>query len=145
MPRLLIDATPVIPNPKGVGRYAYNLCLQLSERLPEDWFVQILVNRGSVSVFPEELRAQLIPVEQVSELAKGFLVIPKQVNRLKSQILLKTNDSAGHVQRTPTVVICHDIDYLLTKRKGEVVVSFAPRSMFASSTIDVRLCNAAIS
>jgi glycosyltransferase involved in cell wall biosynthesis len=127
MPRLLIDGTPVVPNPKGVGRYAYNLCLQLSKRLPEDWSLQILVNRGSVSVFPEELRAQLIPVEPVSELARAFLVIPKQVNQLKSQVLLKTDDSAGHVRRVPTVAICHDIDDFIVEAQGE------SRSLFRSA------------
>src|SRR5260370_2399901 len=101
MPRLLIDGTPVIPNPKGVGRYAYNLCLQLSKRLPEDWSLQILVNRGSVSVFPEELRAQLIPLEPVSELARAFLVIPNQVHHLNSQLLLNTTDSPVHVRPAP--------------------------------------------
>jgi len=118
MPRLLIDGTPVIKNPKGVGRYAYNLCLQLSKRLPEDWSLQILVNRENVGVFPENLRAELIPVAQVSELARAFLTIPKQVKRLKPQMLLKTNDSAGHVRGTPTVTVCHDIDDLILKAQG---------------------------
>src|SRR5260370_25696227 len=127
MPRLLIDGTPVIPNPKGVGRYAYNLCLQLARRLPEDWSIQSLVTRGRVSVFPEELRAQLIPVEPVSELARAFLVIPKQVNQLKTQLLLKTDDSAGHVRRVTTVAICHDIDDFILEAQGE------SRSLFRSS------------
>jgi glycosyltransferase involved in cell wall biosynthesis len=127
MPRLLIDGTPVVPNPKGVGRYAYNLCLQLSKRLPEDWSLQILINRGSVSVFPEELRAELIPVEQVSELTRAFFVIPKQVNRLKPHVLLKTNDSAGHVRRTPTVTVCHDIDDFIVAAQG------GSRSLFRSA------------
>jgi glycosyltransferase involved in cell wall biosynthesis len=127
MPRLLIDGTPVVPNPKGVGRYAYNLCLQLSKWLPEDWSLQILVNRGSVSVFPEKLRAELIPVEQVSELARAFFVIPKQINRLKSQVLLKTNESAGHVRRTPTVTVCHDIDDFIVEAQG------GSRSLFRSA------------
>ena len=127
MPRLLIDGTPVVPNPKGVGRYAYNLCLQLAKRLPEDWSLKILVNRGSVSVFPEELQAQLIPVEPVSELATAFLVIPKQVDQLKSQVLLKTVDSAGHVRRVPTVTICHDIDDFIVEAQG------GSRSLFRSA------------
>jgi glycosyltransferase involved in cell wall biosynthesis len=118
MPRLLIDGTPVIKNPKGVGRYAYNLCLQLSKRLPDDWLLQILVNRENVRVFPENLRAELIPVEQASELARAFLVIPKYVKRLKPQVLLKSNDSAGHVRGTPTVTVCHDIDDLILKAQG---------------------------
>jgi glycosyltransferase involved in cell wall biosynthesis len=118
MPRLLIDGTPVIKNPKGVGRYAYNLCLQLSKRLPGDWLLQILVDRENVSVFPETLRAELIPVEPVSELARAFLTIPKQVKRLNPQVLLKTNDSAGHVRGTPTVTVCHDIDDLILKAQG---------------------------
>jgi glycosyltransferase involved in cell wall biosynthesis len=127
MPRLLIDGTPVVPNPKGVGRYAYNLCLQLSKRLPEDWSLQILVNRESVSVFREEQRAELIPVNQVSELARAFFVIPKEVSRLKSQVLLKTNDSAGHVRRIPTVTVCHDIDDFIIAAQGE------SRSLFRSA------------
>ncbi len=118
MTRLLIDGTPVVPNPKGVGRYAYNLCLQLSKRLPEDWTLEILVHPGSVFVFPEDLRAQLVPVEPVSELAMAFLVIPKQVNRLRSQLLLKTNECAGHVRRIPTVTVCHDVDEFIVAAQG---------------------------
>src|SRR5271169_5113938 len=118
MTRLLIDGTPVVPNPKGVGRYAYNLCLQLSKRLPEDWSLKILVHRGSISVFPEDLRAQLIPVEPVSELAMAFLVMPKQLSRLQSQLLLKTNECAGHVRRIPTITVCHDIDEFIVGAQG---------------------------
>jgi glycosyltransferase involved in cell wall biosynthesis len=118
MPRLMIDGTPVVANAKGVGQYAYNLCLQLARQLPEEWDLQILVNRGSVGIFPEPFRGELIPVKQASELITGFWLIPKHADRLKPQVLLKMCESAGYVRGIPTVTICHDIDELIRNAQG---------------------------
>lgn len=117
MPRLLIDARLIVVNPKGVGRYAYQLCLQLAERLPEAWTLQILLPPPSLSLFPPNFRAKLIPQHPVSEFSSAFL-LPRQVKSLNAQLLLKTYESAGYAREVPTVTVCHDIDRLILQAQG---------------------------
>ncbi|HEY1272252.1 MAG TPA: glycosyltransferase [Terriglobales bacterium] len=118
MPVLLIDATASLANPKGVGRYAYHLCLQMAQRLPKDWMIHVLVNRGNESLFPYDFRAKLAVVRQRSEIASAFLVIPREVRRLGCEILLKTYEGAGLVPGIRTVTVCHDIDAFIARAQG---------------------------
>ena len=118
MIRLLIDGRPVVRDPKGVGRYAYHICLQLRDRLPEDWSFQILVHPGNDSLFPPGFRAQFVPVPHRTEIANALLEIPHQVRCLKPQIMLKTDETAGAVNGVPTVTVCHDVDELIEKAQG---------------------------
>ena len=116
---LLIDGTPIAPNAKGVGRYAFHLCLQLAERLPADWKLQILLEPSGPSLFPKDFRAEMIVVRKASELSRAWFVIPAQARRLKSELLLKTHESAGFVKDVPTITVCHDIDHLIAAAQGE--------------------------
>ena len=118
MPRLLIDATASLANPKGVGRYAYHVCLQMAQRLPRDWTIHVLVNRGNESLFPPDFRAEVASIRQRSEIASAFLVIPREVRRLGSEIVLKTYEGAGFVPGVRMVTICHDIDKLIARAQG---------------------------
>jgi len=118
MPRLLIDGRPVIRDPKGVGRYAYHICLQLRDRLPEDWPFQVLVHPENISLFPPGFRAEFVPAPHRTEIAYALFEIPRQVRRLKPQIMLKTDESAGAVRGLPTVTVCHDVDKLIEKAQG---------------------------
>jgi glycosyltransferase involved in cell wall biosynthesis len=117
MPRLLIDATPVSVNAKGVGRYAYHLCLQLAERLPEGWSLQILILPASQTLFPSNFRAKLIPIRRTTEIVSGFL-LPARAKRLDAQLLLKTSEGAGYARGLPTVTVCHDVDRLIAAAQG---------------------------
>ncbi len=112
MPKLLIDATPVRADAKGVGRYAYNVCLQLAERLPQDWEMHALVYGSAHDLFPQGFRGTLVSVRQASEIVHGAFTLTHYANKLQPDILLKTLESAGHVG-VPTVTICHDIDALI--------------------------------
>src|SRR5450631_2469077 len=118
MPRLLIDAIQVSAEAKGVGRYAYHVCLQLAARLPEDWSLQIIIPREEVGLFPLGFRGQLIPVRKTSEIVSAVFNLRKQVKKLRPQILLKTHEGAGYVAGVPTVIICHDIDELIFEAQG---------------------------
>jgi glycosyltransferase involved in cell wall biosynthesis len=117
MPRLLIDATPVKPDAKGVGRYAYNACLQLAQRLPQDWTIHVLVHSEACALFPLDFRGKLVPVPHTSEILHGVFALPNYTKKLRSDILLKTMESSGSV-RVPTVSICHDIDILILQAQG---------------------------
>jgi glycosyltransferase involved in cell wall biosynthesis len=118
MPRLLIDATPVNAQAKGVGRYAYHVCLQLAARLPQDWSLHVLIHRGERNLFPTNFRGELIPMRELPEIVSGMFALKSQVRRLHADILLKTHESTGHVAGTPTVTICHDIDALIVEAQG---------------------------
>ena len=113
MIRLLIDGRPVVRDPKGLGRYAYHICLQLRDRLPGDWSFQVLVHPENVPVFPPGFRAQFVPVPHRSEIAGALLEIPRQIRRLKPQIMLKTDETAAIISGLPTVTVCHDVDELI--------------------------------
>jgi len=113
MTRLLIDATPVGPEAKGVGRYAYHVCLQLATRLPQDWSLQALIHQEALRLFPPGFSGELTVVPRTSEVAGAVLSLRKCVRKAQPQILLKTHESAGYVAGVPTVTICHDIDRLI--------------------------------
>ncbi len=118
MPRLLIDGTPIIVNAKGVGRYAHQLCLQLFERLPNDWTVQVLITTPAMPVLPAGPRGELIPIGPVSEIRNAMSQIPAQLARLKPDLFLKTHESAALLRNVPTVVVCHDVDKMIAKAQG---------------------------
>jgi glycosyltransferase involved in cell wall biosynthesis len=131
MPRLLIDGTPIHPNAKGVGRYAYHMCLQLAELLPQDWSIDVLIHVQSMQVFVQPVRLNLVAVKRRSEIGKALWSLGYQARRLRSQILFKTDESAGRIAGIPTVAICHDIDELIWAAQEEKKSSF--RRMVDSS------------
>jgi glycosyltransferase involved in cell wall biosynthesis len=124
MPRLLIDGTPIHPNPKGIGRYSFQLCSQLAGLLPSDWLIHVLIHPEGVPVLSPIKRLNLVPVRRASEIWKGLWLLPLNARRLRPQILLKTDESLGRISGIPTVAVCHDIDELIwaaqSSNKGKV-------------------------
>jgi len=116
MPRLLIDATPVKADAKGVGRYAYHVCLQMAARLPQDWGVSALVHGDARELFPRNFRGELISVRQAAEIVHGVF-LSSCVRKSRADVLLKTLESSGSVS-IPTVTVCHDIDALILAAQG---------------------------
>src|ERR1051326_4906556 len=104
MPRLLIDATPVKADSKGVGRYAYHVCLQMAVRLPEDWSIYVLVHDNARDLFSRNFRGELIGVKQSSEIVHGAFTLGNYAEKLRPDLLLKTLERSGSVP-VPTVTI----------------------------------------
>jgi len=117
MPRLLIDATPVKADAKGVGRYAYNVCLQMASQLPQNWSMHVLVHDDARDLFPRGFRGELVGVRKSSEIVHGMLTLSSYTKKLQPDILLKTVESSGRIP-LPTVTICHDIDALILAAQG---------------------------
>ncbi len=115
MPRLLIDATPVVAQAKGVGRYALNLCLQLGAQLPEDWSLHVMALPEGIEQFPPGFRGVFMRARKTSELAAAMFALKKHVAVVKPDLLLKTQESAGQGRGVPTVTVCHDIDELIVE------------------------------
>jgi len=120
MPRLLIDGRSLTKNPKGVGRYAYQLCCQLDRRLPDNWEIDILVCQHDLPLFPNKFRGKFVSVPPVSELKAGFSVIPRQIKKLGSQILLRPGEGIGTNYGIPQLAICHDInDWIIAAQESQ--------------------------
>lgn len=115
MPRLLIDATPIDKNNKGVGRYAYQLCLQMSDRLPEDWEMAVLIYQGCAVPFPSGFRGQFIEIPLCSELVHGYYWTPRYCQQWQADALLRTHEFAGYQTGIYNVTVCHDISELIVK------------------------------
>lgn len=131
MPRLVIDGRPLAKNPKGVGRYAYELCEQLSVLLPLDWDILVLVCNESLPVFSGKFRGKLIAVPLSSDLIAGHHTVPKAIKRIKGDILLKVNESVGWNYGIPYVTVCHDITALITQAQE----SLGPKMSFLQKVI----------
>lgn len=115
MPKLVIDARPLTANPKGVGRYAYHLCEQLSRQLPANWDMLLIVCNENLPVFDKDFRGTFITIPVSSDLIASHFTIPKKIKELKADLLLKINETAGWNYGIPFITICHDITDLITK------------------------------
>ena len=130
MPRLIVDARPLTNNPKGVGRYAYHLCRQLSDRLPQDWDMDILVCSNELPIFPAGFPGRFVAIPRVSDLLGGYYIVPRMIKLLKADILLKVNESARGNYNVPVVTVCHDIPALITHaQESQGMVRSAYRKM----------------
>ena len=118
MVHLLIDGTPVVRNPKGVGRYAYHTCLQLFARLPEDWSIQIMATPQAPGLFAANCRASFSLTPEGSEIKRALWGVPNQLRRLRPQIFLKTDETSARLIGIPTVTVCHDVDVLIHQAQG---------------------------
>src|SRR5690348_10620942 len=117
MPRLLIDATSVRTDAKGLGRYAYHVCLQMAKLLPDDWSIYVLVHHDARELFPGNVLGELVHVKQASEIIHGAFTLSSYIKKLRADILLKTVESSGQAP-IPMVTICHDIDALILAAQG---------------------------
>ena len=122
MPKLLIEALSIEENSKGVGKYSYQLCLQLIKRMPSNWDIYILHNTEFIPSFPDSTsRVKLIPTSATSELDLGLRVVQRMINKFGIDILLRPRDSVGKDYGLPTVTICHDINELITNSQDKVI------------------------
>ena len=115
MPRLLIDGTALSREAKGVGRYAYQLCLQAVRRLPNDWIVDIATFGHDIPSFPPEFRATFHAIPPSSNLVRGLVHTPRLVRQLRPDFLLKPMEGAAYDYGVPMITVCHGIHALIVK------------------------------
>ena len=113
MPRLLVDGTALGPASKGVGRYAYNLCVQAALRLPADWDIVVARFPQPLPRFPEHFKASFITLPRASDLFKGLYLMPQLVRRVRPHVLLRPMEGAGYDYGVPMITVCHDITTLI--------------------------------
>ena len=124
MSRLLIDATPVAMDQKGVGTYAQQMCHQLARRLPENWRLLIMVHPGTLPALPEGPRIQLIKTPVTSELALALFHRPAAIRKHQPDAVLLPWDCASARMQCLTIQICHDIDELICANQTETTSIF---------------------
>jgi glycosyltransferase involved in cell wall biosynthesis len=115
MKTLLIDATAMTVNPKGVGKYAYEVTKRLDQVLPDCWHIMLVVFRGSQLPVNWSKRVTALEIATQSDLKLGLYTMANLIVSHDADILLRMGDSSGKVYRIPTITVCHDINSFIVK------------------------------
>ena len=113
MPKLLIDGTALSKNPKGVGRYSFELINQLSRRLSRDWSINVVVFDDDLPRFDQVSRLSFIRVPRVPDLMKGLIAFPCLIVINRTDKVLFPMEAAALTAGRPTLAVLHDIDALI--------------------------------
>lgn len=114
MPTLLVDATTLTVNPKGVGKYACEVVIRLDRLLPPSWQIELIVFHGQMPDINGSSRLMPIEVNRQSDLKLGLYTVPRLIRKQQPDILLRLCDCAGISYPVPTITVCHDINELIT-------------------------------
>lgn len=115
---LLVDATSLDVNPKGVGKYAYEIITRLDQLLPQSWCITLVVFQGAVPALDRSERLTSIAVDHQSDLRLGLQTIPSLIRKSRADLMLRLCDCAGKAYSVRTLSICHDINELIRQAQG---------------------------
>jgi len=120
MRTLLVDATSLSKNPKGVGKYAYEVLVRLDHLLPQSWRIILVISREPMPELNCTQRLTKIVVAPKSSLRLGLKTIPALIRHTRADLLLRLCDDVGRRYSVPTLTVCHDINELIARvQKGE--------------------------
>ncbi|NWF35547.1 glycosyltransferase [Mariprofundus sp. KV] len=115
MPTLLVDATTLSVNPKGVGKYAYEVISRLDRMLPSSWMIRLIVFREVMPPLNWSARLTKIEVEHQSDLQLGLITVPAVLRSGGGDLFLRLCDCVGRKYPVPTITVCHDINELIAR------------------------------
>lgn len=116
MPRLYFDGSAITLANKGVGRYSYELCHRVIDRLAENWEIDVVVySRNVPSCIKENPRINLIVAPAMNDFYHNLIWLPRQIKARKYDLLLKPMESAGFKYPVPTITVCHDVQELIDR------------------------------
>jgi len=118
MPTLLVDATTLTANPKGVGKYAYEVITRLDRLLPASWTITLIIFRGAVPELNRTHRLSMIDIDWQSDLKLGLQTVPKLIRQSQPDLLLRLCDCVGCNYSVPVLTVCHDINELITRAQS---------------------------
>ena len=121
MNTLLIDATVMGVNQKGVGKYAYEVINRLDQILPACWNIVPVVFRGAQIRVSWSKRVALLEIPTQTDLKLGLCVMANLIEQQDADILLRMGDSTGKVYRIPTLTVCHDINTRISEAQQSKV------------------------
>jgi glycosyltransferase involved in cell wall biosynthesis len=113
MPLLLVDATAISQNAKGVGKYTEHLVRRAIDTLPASWSISLLVSEDIEDQLGGSSRVHFINVGGANELLKGAALVPLAALRLRPSAVIIPMDEAVYVPRAPYVVVAHDVPELI--------------------------------
>ena len=116
MPRLYIDGSAISLTHKGVGRYSYELCRRVIERLGGEWNIDMIVYTADIPTdLKENRKVSLIQIPAMSDLRHNLWWLPQHLRTRKYDVLLKPMESTGIRYGLPTITVCHDVQELIDK------------------------------
>jgi len=118
MRTLLVDATSLSENPKGVGKYAYEILVRLDRLLPQSWRIILVVFREPMPVLNWSQRLTKIEVDSQSSLRLGLQTVPVLIRNTRADLLLRLCDDVGRTYSIPTLTVCHDINELIERAQN---------------------------
>lgn len=152
MPRLYIDGSAISLENKGVGRYSYELCRRVVDKLSSNWEIDVVVYTDCL---PDSLknnrRINLVRTPVMSDFYHNLWWLPRQIKERKYDLLVKPMESAGLGYEVPTITVCHDVQELIDQaadaRPGlrQKLVNFLKRKLKSKNLreSDVVVCNSA--
>jgi glycosyltransferase involved in cell wall biosynthesis len=117
---VLVDGTLLNRRLKGIGRYAWQICVALSRDLPKETDLVVVVFEGELPDFPPGFRARFHRIPFSYEVTLGLWVFPRLIRDLGASVFIRPADKIGRRYAVPTLTVCHDLDSMifahLTKR-----------------------------
>lgn len=115
---LLVDATSLSINPKGVGKYACEVITRLDRLLPSSWEIKLIVFREPMPPLNWSARLTKIEIDHQSDLKLGLTTLPRLLQHSGADALLRLCDCVGRHYPVPTLTVCHDINEMITGAQG---------------------------
>lgn len=110
---MLIDGSAISKSPKGVGRYTEHLVRQLSDKLPRDWRLVILMHERDVDLFFGDREVRIIYIPERYDLFRGFVLTPLWAVVSQAQVVLVPMDVAASAAGRPLISVIHGISELI--------------------------------
>lgn len=118
MPKLLIDATSISINHKGVGIYSVEVISRLAELLPREWQICLILFRGSHPQLKLSGSLKKIEIVRQSAIKLGLVTAPRLINKYSPDLFIRFSDSVGKSYSVPTLTVCHDINKMILQVQG---------------------------
>lgn len=115
---LLVDATSLSINPKGVGKYAFEVISRLDRLLPSSWEIKLIVFRELMPPLNWSVRLTKIEIDHQSDLKLGLSTVPRLLQHSGADAFLRLCDCVGRHYPVPTLTVCHDINEMITGAQG---------------------------
>lgn len=118
MRTLLVDATSLTVNPKGVGKYAYEVITRLTTLLPDAWKIVLIVFREELPELKWSDRLSRIEIAPQPDLKLGLWSVPTLIRETGADVMLRLCDNVGNGYPIPMLTVCHDLNELIGKAQG---------------------------
>ena len=106
---VLIDGVHIVPQLKGIGRYALHTLNQLLALDGSLEFSMVLLEGSPCEGLPQNRRVRYFPVPWHNHLWHGFRTLPRWVRRLRPDVVYVPYETAMSGVSRPYTIVCHDI------------------------------------